>query len=91
MTGFTLDAGAQPPSGLWVSVAVQARVFSFSSGRAPLASALMSKLSYCVHPLVLNLFFFFLSCVDLVTVFHLVFFPSFPGDSLWPAIKVKLP
>lgn len=58
MTGFTLDPGAQPPSGLWVSVAVQARVFSFSSGKAPLASALMSKLSYCVHPLVLNLFFF---------------------------------
>lgn len=59
VTGFTLDPGAPPPSGLWVSAAAQARVFSFSSGKAPLASALMSKLSYCVHPLVLNLFFLF--------------------------------
>lgn len=73
MTEFVRSVGSEPPTCLWVSVAVPVHVFSLSSGRPH------SPQSLCQSSLIVSalssLIQVFLSSADLVTAFRLVFRP----------------
>lgn len=92
MTEFVRSVGSEPPTCLWVSVAVPVHVFSLSSGRPH------SPQSLCQSSLIVSalssLIQVFLSSADLVTAFRLVFRPplslSFFLSLDWTPIKAGM-
>lgn len=85
VTEFIRRVGSEPPTCLWLSVAVPVHVFSLLSGKAPFASEFMSKLSHCVGHLILIQVF----CPLQILWLPSDLFSSFSGESLWSGQSSK--